>query len=460
MAGNSKSMVRDLTNGSVPKLMFAFAAPLFLANALQAIYNVVDMIVVGQVVGGPGMSAVSTGGNILHILTFLAMGFSSAGQVIIARQVGKRDMDAVRKVIGTMFTMLLVMALVMSVVCFFIRGWMLGIVNTPEEAYSDTMDYTVICIIGLVFIYGYNVVSAIMRGMGDSKRPFTFIAIAAIMNMILDIVFVAYMGMGVAGAALATVIGQAFSFVYAMVYLYMHKEAFGFDFKLKSFIPDKQSMAQLSSLGIPMALQMAAVSISQTVVAAWVNSFGVIYSAIAGILSKLNMMIGILTNSVSTAAASMVGQNLGARKYARVTRILICALLSALVFGVVASLAVYLFPNTIFAWFTSDKDVLAKASVIILPCILNFFGASVRCYGFGLINGSGNSKLNLFVAILDGIIGRIGIAYILGWALTMGPVGFWLGDALAGFVPGLIGLVFYLSGTWRKEKEPVQQIDE
>ncbi|MCF0109170.1 MAG: MATE family efflux transporter, partial [Erysipelotrichaceae bacterium] len=187
----TKTMTKDLTEGSVPKLLLSFAAPLFVSNALQAIYNIVDMVVVGQVIGGTGMSAVATGGNVLHILTFMAMGFSSAGQVIIARYVGSQNQDGVKKTIGTMFTLLLSMSLVVSIICFLLRGWILDLVNTPAEAYKYTMDYTVICIIGLFFIYGYNVVSAIMRGMGDSKRPFMFVAIAAVMNMILDIIFVA-----------------------------------------------------------------------------------------------------------------------------------------------------------------------------------------------------------------------------------------------------------------------------
>lgn len=446
-----KSMVKDLTNGSVPLLLFSFAAPLFVSNALQAIYNIVDMVVVGQVIGGTGMSAVATGGNILHILTFLAMGFSSAGQVIIAREVGSKDTDAVRKTIGTMFTLLLSMALGVAVICYFLRTWMLDLVNTPAEAYKYTMDYTVICIVGLVFIYGYNVVSAIMRGMGDSKRPFMFVAIAAIMNMILDIVFVAFLKMEVAGAAWATVIGQGFSFLFALYYLYTHKENFGFDFKPKSFVPDKRMMKRICALGIPMALQSAAISISQTVVAAWVNSFGVIYSAIAGILSKINMMMGIMSNAVTTACASMVGQNLGARKYERVPQILAWGFSGTLVLAGVCAVILKMNPDIIFSLFTTDKAVLAGASIIILPCILNFLGAASRCLGFGIINGSGNSKLNLAVAIIDGVFGRIGIAYILGWAMSMGPQGFWLGDALAGFMPCVIGCIFYASGKWKKD---------
>lgn len=447
---NQKSMKVDLTEGNVIKLLFAFAAPLFVSNALQAIYNIVDMIVVGQVIGGTGMSAVATGGNILHILTFLAMGFSSAGQVIIAKEVGEDNMGAVKKTIGTMFTLLLSMALGMAVLCFIIRDWMLHLVNTPAEAYAYTMDYTVICIIGLLFIYGYNCVSAIMRGMGDSKRPFMFVAIAAVINTILDILFVAVFKMEVTGAALATVIGQGFSFVFAVYYLFRNKEAFGFDFKPASFIPDGNQCRKLFALGIPMAMQSAAISISQTVVAAWVNSFGVVYSAIAGILGKLNMMMGIMSNAITTAAASMVGQNLGARKFKRIPQILGSAFTGSLILAILCGIIVKMFPNQIFGLFTQDEAVLAAASIIILPVLLNFLGAATRCFAFGIINGSGNSRLNLLVAILDGMIGRVGIAYLLGWAAGLGPVGFWLGDALAGFMPGVIGGVFYMKGSWKK----------
>lgn len=446
----SSRIVRDLTTGSVPKLLLSFAAPLFVSNALQAIYNVVDMIVVGQVIGGTGMSAVSTGGNILHILTFVAMGFSGAGQVIIARDIGSKNMDGVRRVIGTMFTMLFCMAICVSVLCYCIRDTMLQLVNTPQEAFAYTMDYTVICIIGLVFIYGYNIVSAIMRGMGDSKRPFMFVAIAAMLNMVLDILFVAVMHMEVAGAALATVIGQGFSFVFALFYLIRHKAEFGFDFRPESFIPDKRTMARIFALGVPMALQSAAISISQTVVAAWVNSFGVVYSAIAGVLSKINMMIGIMSNAVTTAAASMVGQNLGARKYKRIPSIMLWSTGGTLVFAIVCAAVLITFPNVIFSLFTTDTAVLSGAVVIILPCVLNFLGASSRCFGFAIINGSGNSRLNLAVALLDGLLARIGIAYLLGWTLSMGPLGFWIGDALAGFMPCVIGVAYYLSGAWKR----------
>lgn len=445
-----QSMITDLTNGSVPRLLFVFAAPLFISNALQAIYNIVDMIVVGQVIGGTGMSAVATGGNILSILNFVVMGFASAGQIIIARDVGEKNMDGVRRTIGTMFSLLLSVALVISGICFLLRNQLLHLVNTPAEAYKYTMDYTLVCMSGLLFIYGYNIVSAIMRGMGDSRRPFMFVAIASVMNMILDVLFVAVFHMEVIGAALATVIGQAFSFLYALWYLYKHKESFGFDFRPTSFIPDMHTIRKLSALGIPMALQSAAISISMTVVAAWVNSFGVIASACAGILNKLNMMVGILSQSLTTAAASMVGQNLGAAKYKRVPKILLWATGSALVIDTIYVVVLLMVPDLIFGLFTQDLEIIRNASIIIIPAVVGAYGAATRCFAFGIINGSGNSKLNLLVAIIDGMIARIGIAYLLGWIFGMGPQGFWMGDAIAGFMPLVIGGIFYLSGRWKK----------
>ena len=381
----SETMIRDLTTGSVPALLFSFAAPLFAANALQAVYNLVDMIVVGQVNGGAGMSAVSIGGDVLHLLTFLAMGFSSAGQVIIARMVGAGERREVQKLIGTMFTFLLGASAAIAVVCYLIRGNILNWLNTPAESYAFTMDYMVTCIGGLVFIYGYNIVSAILRGMGDSKRPFVFIAAAAVLNTILDLVFVAVFHMGPFGAALATVIGQGASFVASMIYLYAHRDSFGFDFKPASFRIDKVSLVKLLALGIPMAIQSAAVNISKIVLTSWINAEGVVYSALAGIYNKTGVMMGIVSNSFTTAGSTMVGQNLGAGKKDRVIKTVASVMTVSLAFGTAFSALVLLFPEQVCSFFTGDPEVLAKDALIILPIVLNAYGAATRAPAFAFI---------------------------------------------------------------------------
>ncbi|MBR6571741.1 MAG: MATE family efflux transporter [Clostridia bacterium] len=452
MSQKNQSMVKDLTGGNVTQLLLSFAFPLFVSNALQAVYNIVDMIVVGQFIGGAGMSAVSIGGDILHLLTFVAMGFSSAGQVLVARDVGAKRMDSVKHTIGTMFTFLLGVALLISVGCFFIRDLMLGWLNTPAESYAFTMDYTVTCLVGLVFIYGYNIVSAILRGMGDSRRPFMFIAIAAIMNLILDLVLVAGLGMEVFGAALATVVSQAVSFLFAIVYLYRHKENFGFDFKLSSFAIERSALRKLVALGVPMAIQSAAINLSKIILTSWINMYGVVYSALSGIYNKINTMIGIVSNSFTTAGSSMVGQNLGARKYERVPVIMRTVLMCGMIVSTTFALVMVFFSQQIFDLFTTDVAVLSTAYILVIPTVLNFYGSATRSMSFSLINGSGNTKLNFAVAIIDGMISRVGIAALLGFAAGMGCQGFWYGDALAGFMPFVIGMCYYLSGNWRKIK--------
>ena len=447
-----ETMVTDMTTGNVTKLLLSFAFPLFVSNALQAVYNIVDMIVVGQYIGGAGMSAVSIGGDILHLLTFVAMGFSSAGQVLIARDVGSQNMNQVRKTIGTMFTFLLSISLVISFGCFFIRHNILHWLNTPAESYAFTMDYTVTCIVGLFFVYGYNIVSAILRGMGDSRRPFFFIAIAASLNIVLDIVFVAVCGMEVFGAALATIISQAGSFIVSLIYLYRRKESFGFDFKLKSFRIESVALKPLLALGIPMAIQSAAINLSKIVLMSWINLFGVVYSALAGVYNKINMMIGIVSNSFTAAGSTMVGQNLGAKQYERVPKILRTVGFCTILISTVVAFVMVGFQDSIYRMFTSDEVVVSNAYILLIPIVLNFYGAATRSIAFSLINGSGNTKLNYAVAVLDGIISRIGIAALLGFVVKMGCQGFWYGDALAGFIPIVIGMCYYFWGNWKKVK--------
>ena len=446
------TMVKDMTTGKVVPLLLRFAFPLFVSNALQAVYNVVDMVVVGNYIGKAGMSAVSIGGDLLHLLTFVAMGFCSAGQVIIARAVGERRPEDIQKTIGTMFTFLLSVSAAIAVVCYLLRASLLTWLNTPAAARDYAMDYLVTCVCGLVFIYGYNIVSAILRGMGDSKRPFLFIAVAAILNMILDVLFVKYCHMEVFGAALATVIGQGVSFLASLVYLYRRRVSFGFDFRPASFRIDGPTFRRLLALGIPMAIQSAAINLSKILLMSWINLFDVTYSALAGIFNKLNTMCGVISQSFTTAGSTMVGQNLGARKYKRVNETLLTILLIGMGFAALFTAVMLLWPEGVYGMFTPDPDVLSVAAVLTLPVILNFFGAGTRSVAFSLINGSGRAKLNLAVAIIDGMISRIGLAALFGFALHWDCFGFWMGDALAGFMPLLIGGVFYLSDRWRSRE--------
>ncbi len=446
------SITRDFTKGSIPKQLLEFSAPLFLASLLQIVYNMVDMVVVGQVMGEKGLSAVSVGGDVSNMLLFLGMGLSNAGQVIIAKYLGAQKKEILGKFIATMFSFLAISAFALSLICGFFTNEFLILMNTPQEAFSEAYNYSIVCIIGMVFIFGYNAVSAALRGLGDSRHPFVFIAIAALMNIVLDIVFVIFLGMGAGGAALATVMSQCASFVISVIFLYKKRHELGFEIKARDFLHiDKALLIELLKLGLPMAIKSASIHFSKLFVNSFINSYGVAVSAFSGIANKISSISNLLSNSLNTAGASMVGQNIGAKTYRRIPKILLTISAATISMAIIMTGAIYLFPTQIFGIFT-DKGSVLKIALEYLPvAALIFFGSALRAPANAIINGSGNYKVNFLTAILDGIVMRIGLSVVFGLLLDMKYFGFWLGDALAGFTPLFIGIVFYLKGSYKNE---------
>jgi len=452
----NRTNVRDFTEGNISKQLLTFALPLFMSNLLQVAYNMLDMVIVGNVMGKVGTSAVAVGGDIAHLLTFVAMGFSSAGQVIIARYIGAKKRDRIGRFVGTMSFFLFASAIVLSAVGIVLRHELLGLMNTPEESYDGALAYSVISMIGLVFIYGYNAVSAILRGMGDSKHPFIFISLAAVMNLILDVIFVIVIPMGAGGAALATVISQAVSFILCTVFLVRHRHQFELNVKKHDFLsPDRDMLKDLVKLGTPMAIKTASIQISKLFVNSWINSYGVAVSAFAGIANKIASVSNLISQALNTAGSTMVGQNIAAGRFSRVKRIMLEIGAVTLVISLILSVLIAVFPVEIFALFTdgNDTDVTDIAIKYVPIAILLFLGSAARAVMNSLLNGSGNYRINFATAIFDGIVMRIGLSLLFGLALNMKHFGFWLGDALAGFTPFFIGLVFLWSGAWKKGKD-------
>ena len=450
MNNRAKTMITDFTQGNIPKQLIIFATPLFLSSLLQAVYNMVDMIIVGHVLGDVGLSAVSVGGDVSNFLTFIALGFSNAGQVIISRYIGEGKKKEVGKFIATMSSALMLTAVILSTICLLLREPILNVMNTPEEAYLEALGYSTVCMFGMVFIYGYNTISAVLRGMGDSKHPFLFIGIAALLNVVLDVLFVVVIPMGAAGAALATVISQSVSFILCVLFLYAKRSSLGFDIKTSYFLRIERNMlSDLVKLGVPMAIKSAAIHFSKLFVNSHINSYGVAVSAFSGIANKINSISNLMSNALNTAGSSMVAQNVGARNYRRVPRIAISVAAVTLTIAVALSALFLSSPRLIFGIFTTDTDVLAVAMEYIPIAILIFFGSACRAPANAIINGSGNYAVNFATAIFDGIILRIGLSLLFGEYMSMGYLGFWLGDALAGFTPMVIGIVFYASGKWK-----------
>ena len=452
MKRNRKKIIKDLTEGSVAWTMIAFAVPLFLSSLLQTLYNVTDMIIVGRFVGRAGLGAVSIGTDVLHFLCFAAMGFSNAGQVIISQLIGAGLRERVRRTIGTLFSFLGVSSIVLSIAGLLLLDNILGWVNTPAEAHDYAKSYLGICFCGMIFLYGYNIVSAILRGMGDSRHPFLFVAIAVVLNIFLDVLFVVCFKWELAGVALATVLSQAVSFLWSIVFLYRNRISVGFYFRPKDFRISEQELKPLLKLGIPMVIQSAAISFSMLFVNSFINGYGVVCTAMTGIGNKLSSIVNVVNIALSAAGSSMIGQCIGAEKYDRVPKVLGVSFTINGAIALIAGAVTVLFPGAVFGIFTTDEAVLEMSLTYIPVLLLLFGGGALRPPMTSLINGSGNFKLNLTVALLDGVVMRICLSLLLGLAAGMGVYGFWYGHAFAGFTPFVIGSCYMLSGCWRTRK--------
>lgn len=445
----TKVLQKDLTTGNVPRQLITFAAPLFMSGFLQTVYSMADMVIVGHFVGKEGLSAVAVGSEVLMLLGFIAMGISNAGQILIAQYLGAKDYTKISQLIGTLFTFLLSCGTVFSIAAYVLRYKVLEWINMPPEAYKDGYSYITVCTVGLIFTYGYNLVSAILRGMGDSKHPFYFIAIASILNIVLDLVFILVFKLGTMGAALATILGQALSFLFALWFLYTNKEAFGFDFKAASFKIRMEVLRPLIILGIPMILQSAAISFSKLFITSWINSYGVVASAVSGIGNKLQACTNVFAQALATSGGSMIAQNIGAKKYDRIPQVVNTSFVINGVITLILTVVTIAFPKAVFGIFTDDPKVLAMAITFIPVAVLLYASCVLRPPMNALINGTGNYKLNLAIGLLDGLAVRIGLAYVLGKVIGFGIWGFWYGNALSSFMPFIIGMPYYLSGSWR-----------
>lgn len=450
------TLVHDLTKGSVSKKLLLFSIPFILSNLLQVIYNLVDMIIVGQYVGSIGLSAVTNGGDITALATLICMGLSSAGQVIISQYVGAGNHVGIQKAIGTMFSFLTGLSLVVMLLGLWSADWLLRVMNVPQEAVAMARDYVIVCMWGMIFIFGYNVVSAVLRGMGDSIRPLVIIAVAAVLNLMLDLLFVGMWNMGVYGAALATVISQGVSYVSALLYLFAKREAFGFDFRLRSFRISYKTLLEILRLGFPLALQFCAVTLSKLFINSYVNTYGVIVSAVNGVGTKIGQSASIVTQGLGMAGTSMIGQCFGARKLERIRKVVYVSLGLGLFFTLTLSALMALYPEEIFGLFNRDPEVMVMAHSYVVIAVLNFNAFALRQPMMALINGIGNGALTMVIGLLDGVVARVGLAVWMGISLDMGIMGFWYGGVLASYVPFVVGGIYFWTGLWMKKKPLVQ----
>lgn len=438
--------------------LLMFTLPFMASNALQVLYSTIDMVIVGKYVGTPGLSAVSQSSQILSFATMVCLGFSNAGQVLISQALGAGKRKEINEIIGTLFGLILGMGLLLSCVILLARPWIMSVMNIPAESWDMAADYMIICGGGLVFTAGYNMVSAALRGMGDSRRPFLFIGIASAVNLILDILFTGIMGFGVAGAAWATIIGQAVSFLFSIYYLYRNRDAFGFDFKRKSFIPRRKYGKMIAELGTPMAVQSGCINLSMLFVNAMVNNVGVVASATFGVGVRIDDIVNKISQGLQFAAMPMISQNIAAGERRRARQVVWFVWLFALVLMVLFMTVYFVSGRQLFMLFSDDTKVHDMSATFIRAILWMFPAMSVMRGSNAFIQGIGNAKLSMVLALLDGVVLRIGLSWLFGIVLDWGFYGFVLGYGLAPYGCAVPGMIYFLSGVWQRRRVLAEDI--
>ncbi len=447
-----KAVIHDFTEGPLFGRMLLFSIPFMLSNGLQVLYSMADMLIVGKFVGSHGISGVMTASQSVFFLTMVGMGFATGGQVLISQLIGRGERHRMKPAIGTLFTLILAVGVVFSMLSVFFADPFLKLLETPEAAFQGAYHYLLICGGGLIFIYGYNMIAAILRGVGDSVRPFQFIVVSSLLNVLLDLLFVAKFGWGVAGAGFATILSQAAAFALALNYLFRHREEFYFNFRLSSFRIDPVMLRALVKLGIPFAVRFAAINISMLFVTSLVNSLGTATSAAFGIALRLDEFANKISQGVMMAVSTIVGQNIGAGKIARIRKGVYYAWGICGGFFLIFGLAQLLFPRALYSIFTNDDEVLKLAPIIISALILHYPALLIMKGTNGFVQGIGNAMFGLIIAILDGLVFRVSFSWLFGIYFHMGLYGMILGYALATYSTALPSLFYFLFIPWHKRK--------
>ncbi|MBE6820523.1 MAG: MATE family efflux transporter [Ruminococcaceae bacterium] len=443
---------QDLTKGSVGKQLMKFAIPFLLSNLLQAFYSVADMIIVGRLYGTVGITAVNIGSQINILVTGAALGLAVGGTVLIAQYGGAKKFDEQKKSIGTLFTAYMILSVICTVVMLLLGTTLLEVLKTPDIAMKDAEDYYNICMTGLIFMFAYNVISAILRGMGDSKRPLYFVLIATIVNVIGDIILVGPFKMGAAGAAYATVTAQALSVILSLIYLF--KNHFFDGFKKSDFKIDKEKLKTLLKIGLPSSVQQVVVSFSFLTLTALINSLpnAEIASACQGIGGKVNSFAILPALAMSSAVSSMAGQNIGADETERAKKTMLTGMGIAFAISAVVFAVVELFPQPIISLFDTNHEVIEIGSQYMRFIALDYiFVPFVFCMN-GLAIGAGYTNFALFNACFSSILVRVPFAYLVVHFTTLGFNGIGLATGLASAASIIVGAIFIASGKWKKPK--------
>lgn len=419
-----EKMEKDLTTGSVLKNIVFFSLPYLLSYFLQTLYGMADLFIIGQFNGVDRITAVSVGSQVMHMLTVMIVGLAMGATVTIGKAIGGKKLEQASVTVGNTITLFMGVSIVMTILLLVLVKPIVAVMSTPAEAVSETVIYLTICFIGIPFITAYNIISSIFRGLGDSKSPMYFIAIACVANIILDYLFIGGLHLGAAGAALGTTLSQTVSVIVALCVVLRRKT--GITLKRQYFKPQMETMGQILRIGIPVALQDGFIQIAFIVITVIANRRGLNDAAAVGIVEKFISIVFLVPSTMLSTVSALSAQNIGAGKHERASATLRYAIMIAVGFGIVVAVITQFTGKDIVGIFTNDESVIVLGDQYLRSYIWDCVFAGIHFSFSGYFCAYGLSGISFLHNVLSIICVRIPGAYhaSLYYPDTLYPMGF------------------------------------
>lgn len=434
----------DLTKGNVRGKLIHYSLPLIITSLLQSLYSMMDILIAGRFIGSSAISAINNSGQLINLLTQIAIGITLGGNILIGQCFGAGEEKERKEATGTLFSISIILGILSSILVYIFSKELLQMLGSP--ALEESQVYLKICAMGGIYILGYNALSSIMRGVGDSKTPLLCIICSTILNIILDLIFICVLNMGTKGAAIATLFSQVVCFAIAFVYMIKKREYYGFF--IKNFIIRKSILKKIFKLGIPCVLQNTIGSISWLSVTFFINKYGVDVSAANGISIKIKEFCQLFIASMANGATTMIAQNIGSGMYDRAKNVLKEALKINIIISITIIIIVEIFSPWLVSMFTMDSIVETYAVLNLrIEIIGQLFYAGFLTY-HALMAGAGQTMYVFGSSFVNCILFRVVLVVIL--EKYIGIEGVYLACMIAPSISVLIGHLYTRSNIWRR----------
>jgi len=437
-------MKKDLTTGNVFQTILYFALPYLLSYFLQTLYGMADLYIIGQFNGVAATTAVSIGSQVMHMLTVIIVGLAMGTTVTVGRAIGAKKTDEASLAIGNTVTLFMIVSVVFTLGLLLLLKPIVALISTPQEA----VQYLFVCFIGIPFITAYNIISSIFRGLGDSKSPMYFVAVACVANIGLDYLFIGVMSMGPVGAALGTTLAQTISVAISLIAI--HKKQIGVHLTKKDFKPQVSVMKMLLSIGVPVALQDGFIQVAFIVITIIANQRGL--NPAVGIVEKFISAAFIVPSSMLATVSALAAQNIGADKHDRAAKTLYTAMLITSVYGILIGLVTEVAAEYILGFFTKDAVVIVLGSQYLRAYIWDAFLAGFHFCFTGYFCAYGLSYIGFIHNVLAIVLVRIPGAYFTSkwFPDTLFPMG--MSAPVGSLLSALICIVFFI---WLKKRKVI-----